>query len=60
MNVTEIVLEYLKREGYDGLCKDECGCTVDDFMPCGGEYIDDCEPAYKLDIPEGLEGNVEK
>ena len=32
--VREIVREYLVANGYDGLCNDECGCDLDDFMPC--------------------------
>lgn len=34
----EIVIEYLKKHGYDGLCDpdNECGCTLDDLEPCVG------------------------
>ncbi len=36
MNIREIVREYLKANGYDGLCDvgAECGCRLGDFMPC--------------------------
>ncbi len=45
MNVREIVADWLKAHGYDGLywsetfCDGEgCGCTLDDLMPC--EWVD--------------------
>jgi len=46
--VKEIVAEYLKAHGYDGLYADDCGCLLeDDLMPCGLERIDGCRPGYK-------------
>lgn len=35
--VIEIVTEYLKANGLDGLANsdDECGCFLDDLAPCG-------------------------
>jgi hypothetical protein len=40
----------LKEKGYNGLCCTEvpCGCSLDDFMPCG-EFCNlrECRPAYK-------------
>ena len=61
MSVRNIILGYLKEYKYAGLCNDEGGCTIEDFMPCGGEYVDECEPAYKVDVPKGIdaEGDVE-
>ena len=48
MIVKEIIFDWLKNHGYDGLCDGEdCGCCLADFMPCdedGG--ILDCEPGY--------------
>jgi hypothetical protein len=48
MTVREIVLDYLRRVGADGLCGDHCSCPLDDLMgdcgmggPCGA----DCVPA---------------
>lgn len=46
MTLHEIVAEWLREHGYDGLCRDTCGCGLDDLMPCG-EPGDDCVPAYK-------------
>jgi len=34
MTVKEIVRQYLVAHGLDGLAYDECGCRVDDLMPC--------------------------
>jgi hypothetical protein len=46
-NVAEIVIDYLKRNGYDGLCNNDCGCDFDKFMPCDCP-CSDCEPAHKV------------
>ena len=50
MNVKDIVIDYLEKNGYDGLCNPsiECGCGLDDFIPCG-EMGQNCEAAYKTD-----------
>lgn len=46
MNVKEIVTEYLKKNGYDGLYNPgECGCTIDDLMCCD-DPADDCYAGY--------------
>lgn len=45
MTVKEIVIDYLKKNGFDGLCSEACGCGIDDSIPCG-EGFEDCEPAY--------------
>jgi len=49
-NVKEIVTDYLKANGYDGLYNAdvECGCDLNDLMPCGG-YTGCCKPGYKVD-----------
>jgi len=52
MTVKEIVTEYLKANGYDGLCGFECGCLIGDgLMTCAememGDQIPDCVPGYK-------------
>lgn len=53
MNVRDIVIEYLKKHGYDGLTNDEeCGCGIDDLFPCEA-CPDRCEPAYRVLVPEG-------
>ena len=48
MTVKEIIKQYLREHGYDGLYSDnECGCEIDDLGPCDGT-LDDCMPGYKV------------
>jgi hypothetical protein len=47
MTVKGIVVGYLKENGFDGLCGDECGCGIDDLAPCECDAIMECKPAYK-------------
>lgn len=48
MTVKSIIEKYLRDNGYDGLYSDdyECGCEVDDLMPCEEPGIE-CRPGYK-------------
>ncbi len=46
MNVKEIVAAKLKELGADGLCTCECGCGLDDLMPCENE-CGQCVPAKR-------------
>ena len=44
MNIHEIVIAHLRAIGADGLAIEDCGCGLDDLLPCGGlEFF--CEPA---------------
>lgn len=45
-DVRGIVIDFLKANGYDGLCGCECGCGSDDLMPCGGNWSD-CAPGHE-------------
>ena len=46
LNVEAIVKQYLIKNGYDGLCDSDCGCSVDLLMPCG--MVDfRCQAGYK-------------
>ena len=61
MTVKEIVKDYLEKNGYDGLCSEQCGCGLDGLMPCScvkNEVIEMCEAAYKHEMKEsgGLYG----
>jgi len=49
MEVKEIVDQFLKREGYDGLYSEglECSCVVGDLAPCGN-IQEDCRAGYKI------------
>ena len=57
MNVKEIVKDCLEICGYDGLCREGCGCGLDDFMPCGmlsnDSTVIGCTPAYKHLVKNG-------
>jgi hypothetical protein len=46
VTIREIIVEYLRQHGYDGLCGDSCGCGLDDLAPCGGDPMD-CQPAHR-------------
>ena len=51
MKAHEIIREWLKDNGYDGLCNEDCGCSVEDFMPCLGwsyKQLEECETAHKV------------
>ena len=45
--VEEILKQYLKANGYAGLAHPdtECGCLLDDLIPCGS-YFAKCQPEY--------------
>lgn len=50
-DVKEIVAQYLKACGLDGLYNEVgCGCDLSDLMPCDSP-CDRCEPAYKTYCP---------
>ena len=51
-DVSNIVREYLVAHGYDGLVSsvEQCGCGLDDFMPCTECDILHCLPAHKVVI----------
>ena len=58
--VKEIIIDYLEKNGYDGLCNDfgECGCLKDDLAPC--ECIStECKPGYKVKAPRGSDSDIE-
>ncbi len=53
MTVKEIVREWLREKGYDGLCAEDCGCSVDDLMPCSGYGAsEDCMAGYSQKATE--------
>lgn len=44
--VKDILIKWLKDNGYDGLCNSfDCGCGLDDIVPCNSNCMD-CVPAY--------------
>jgi len=49
MTVKEILIEWLTEHGYSGLWnEEECGCGIDDFIPCNCESIEGCQPGYRV------------
>ena len=56
MDVRTAVINYGKENGYDGLYNEdiECGCTWDDFCPCGSDFsmcvFGYAEPFYRKAI----------
>ena len=45
-DVRNIIKDWLKEHGYDGLFNDECGCDLNDLMPCDRD-CGECQPGYK-------------
>jgi hypothetical protein len=53
VTVIDIVREYLKANGYDGLwIEDECGCEIEDLAPCGEMRLG-CQAGYKVKCVPG-------
>lgn len=48
MTAKQMLIDYLREHGYDGLCNTagDCGCSVDDLEPCGCINIEDCVAAF--------------
>lgn len=59
MTVKEMIEKYLRDNGFDGLCNDDCGCPLDDLMPCC-DSIEGCVPGYKVpcDCGEGCDYHI--
>lgn len=43
----EVLIKYLKRNGYDGLCNPEakCGCSLNNLVACSSS-CEECRPGY--------------
>ena len=58
MQTKNILIEYLKTNGFDGLYSPgECSCEVDDLGPCGQVCLE-CESGYKTDCSGCLQNDV--
>ena len=44
--VRELLRKAIIDNGADGLCNDDCGCSLEDLMPCDGVKLD-CVLAVK-------------
>lgn len=45
MDIKDIIIEYMTKNGYDALYSDECGCHINDLFPCC-EMQGDCRTGY--------------
>lgn len=56
MTVKNIIVDWLRANGYDGLCDppNECGCKLDDLIPCASP-CDTCMAGYLAPSPEGID-----
>lgn len=51
MTIREILTDWLKTHGYDGLYRDnDCACKLAALMPCG-EMDAECRPGYEQPCP---------
>lgn len=51
MTVADIVRDWLREHGYDGLyVEDDCACDLDDLAPCQNIQLE-CEAGYKHPCP---------
>jgi hypothetical protein len=51
LTVADVLRDACERYGADGLCNEECGCGLDDFVPCG-EAHPDCILAKRIPCPD--------
>jgi hypothetical protein len=45
--VRDIIVEYLKTNGYDGLCYGDCRCDID-HIPASCRHLSQCIPTIKI------------
>ncbi len=45
--IREIVKNWLITHGYDGLAGEDCGCEINDLMPCDEPSIYQCRAGHK-------------
>ena len=50
VDVKKIITDYLKQNGFDGLCNVDCGCGAGDMGICGN-LNEECVPAYLHENP---------
>lgn len=53
LNVEEIVGNWLRNHGYDGLYADDiCWCFLDELVRCDGVVFPTCRPGYRQPDPD--------
>lgn len=45
MNIHDIIHRHLSSIGADGLCSEDCGCSIDNLAPCADGNVLICTPA---------------
>ena len=58
MDIRQITEQWLRANGYDGLTTENCGCDVNDLMPCVDLAGADCKAGYKIPCPGGKDCNA--
>lgn len=50
MTIRDIIVEHLRTNGFDGLWNAdlECGCALDDLIPCMFDCTADCIAGYRI------------
>jgi|GEM_PF-1995180 len=56
MTTKEMIIAQLKAMGADGLCGEDCGCRLDDFMPCDGNLME-CVAAKSMKATHDFNGD---
>jgi hypothetical protein len=53
-NVRKLVTDKLRQSGFDGLVNPhiDCGCLLDDLMPCEEPELSHCVGGYKHPAPD--------
>lgn len=54
MNCRDIIKAYLLDHGYDGLYCVDCGCELEQLMPCES-CCDECKPGVKIKVRDEAE-----
>lgn len=50
-DVVDIIADYLRHNGFDGLAGDNCGCSIEDIGACDTISCS-CQPAYRHIKPD--------
>jgi hypothetical protein len=58
ITIRDIVKDFLIKNKYDGLCFDDCGCSLSDgLFPCG-DIHEVCEVAIKITKKEAIDRGI--
>ena len=54
-DIENIVAEFLRRNGFDGLYYLGCACSIDNLLWCGAPSMN-CRPGYRRETPDDPDG----